>query len=282
MRTPRHASALLLALFLAMPLTAFAQHLTGRRIERGNIAEGPLELVGLEIGGQPTHINGPVIADRDWLKSLRLDFKNNHDRTIVYMSVEFEIARAGKMEYPQRLGIRFGKRPGDANDTRDPKTVERLAPGKTKRLAFSDESWDFLVKFMKENEVDDIEKVEMFVNLIIFDDGTAWGKGGHLMRQDPKNPESWMVVGMWADRSTSSLRRMDGGPPGDPPTQPPRSQSPPQNVSPTVETRAGRPASVTDCRAVRVTAAEIFDLQSGRGRQRRTRARSGVAASSCA
>lgn len=219
MRIPRYKSALLLALFLAMPLTAFAQHLKGRSIEWGNITQGPVELTGLEIGGQPTLINGPVIADRDWLKSLRLDFKNNHDRAIVYMTVELEIAPAGKMQYPLRLPIRFGKRPGDANDTRNPKTVEKLTPKKTKRLAVSDEMNDFLVKYMKENEVDDIEKVEMFVEIIIFDDGTAWGKGGHLMRQDPKNPGHWVVVGMWADRSISSLRRMYGDPPGGPPTQ---------------------------------------------------------------
>jgi hypothetical protein len=227
-RLPCHKSSLpLLTLILATSLTASAQHLKSRTVERAE-SEGPVAVTGLEIDGQPGLPNGPVVAGKDWLKSLRLDIKNNHDTAIVYMSVELEIAPTGKMQHPLRLPIHFGRRPGNANDTRDPKAVEKLAPKKMKRLAIEGYMYDFLVKYMKENGVNDIERVQMYVEIIIFDDGTAWGKGGHLMRQDPKNPDRWVVGGMWVDRSISSLRRMYGSPP----PQPPQRQPPAQNTSP--------------------------------------------------
>jgi len=166
-----------------------------------------VEIAGLEIRGQPALVNGPVVADKDWLKSLNLDFKNNHDRTIVYMTVELEVAPAGRMQHPLRLPIRFGKRPGEASDTRDPRTVEKLAPKKTKRLAISEYMYDFLLKYMKEKEVDDIGKVQLFIHFVVFDDGTAWSNG-YLMHQDPKNPDRWLVEGPWVNRRISSLGKM--------------------------------------------------------------------------
>jgi hypothetical protein len=78
---------------------------------------------------------------------------------------------------------------------------------------------------MKEKEIEDVDKVKMHVEFIIFEDGVAWSKG-QTMRQDIKNPDTWWIDGLWINRRISSLKNRYGGQGSDlPPTtrQPPYS-----------------------------------------------------------
>lgn len=189
--------------FLCMtPSLVHTQNLKNRIVERTEV-ETPVEIVSLEVEGRPGHINNIVVAGKDWLKSLKLDFKNTHDKSIVYMEVELEIAPTGKMDIPLRLPIMFGKRPSAHKDKQESKTLSKLAPNKMKKLALSEEMSNFLINYMREKEIEDIDKVKVYIEFIVFEDGVGWSKG-HAMRQDSKNPDKWVVDGLWINRRISS------------------------------------------------------------------------------
>jgi hypothetical protein len=207
-------------------LLAQSQHLKERTVEQAGV-EGPVEIVNLEIEGRPTRFNDRIIAGKDWLKTLKLEFKNLHDKSIVHLRAELEIAPTGKMEVPLRLALTFGVRPGVPGAEQAAKTLKKLAPNNTKKLSLSEETSDFLLRYMKEQEIEDIDKVKVYVEFIVFDDGGGWSKG-HTMRQDTKNPGTWWVDGLWRDRPISSLKNRHGVPGGDPP---PKRQYSSQTVS---------------------------------------------------
>jgi hypothetical protein len=199
---------MLLAFLCTAVLFAQAQNLKHRTVEQAAF-EGPVEITGLEIEGHPARFNDSVFAGKDWLKSLKLEFKNIHDKSIVYMEVELEIAPTGKMDIPLRMPLTFGVRPSVPMAELDAKALRKLAPNKTNKLALSKYMSDFLDNYMRENDIEDIGKVKVHVEFIIFEDGVAWSKG-HIMRQDIKNPYTWWVDGLWVNRRISSLKNRYG------------------------------------------------------------------------
>lgn len=178
-----------LCLFLLAP--AHSQSYKSRVVEKAG-SDAPVEIVDLSIEGQTANPAVPVLADKDWLKSLSLNVKNSHSKSIVCIEIELEVARAGDMKYPLRLPITFGQRPSGPEETRRRRASEKLAQGKTKRLSVSDDTYNFLVNFMSENRVEDIETVRVFVEFVVFDDDTAWSKG-HLMHRNPNRHDEWVA-----------------------------------------------------------------------------------------
>jgi hypothetical protein len=70
--------------------------------------------------------------------------------------------------------------------------------------------------------------VKVYVEFIVFEDGIGWSKG-HTMRQDTKNPDKWVVDGLWIKRPISSLKNRYGKPRNGPPLS--KSQYPSQAIS---------------------------------------------------
>lgn len=214
-RTTLYKLTMLLAFSCTAAFFVQAQNLKHRTVEQAEV-DAPVEVVSVEIEGNPARFNDRIMAGKDWLKSLKLEFKNTHDKAIVYIGVELEIAPTGKMDLPLRLSLRFGVKPGVPGAEQAAKTLKKLAPNKTKKLAVSEETSEFLLRYMKEQEIEDIDKVKVYVEFIVFEDGVGWSKG-HTMRQDMKNPGTWWVDGLWKDRPISSLKNRYGGPGGGPP-----------------------------------------------------------------
>ncbi|HEX8424395.1 MAG TPA: hypothetical protein VF634_13340, partial [Pyrinomonadaceae bacterium] len=167
---------MLLAFSCTLGLFVQAQKLKERSVEQAAF-EGPVEIVSLELGGHPARFNDRVLAGKDWLKTLKLEFKNLHDKSIVYIEVELEIALTGKMDLPLRLPLSFGVRPNVPMAELDAKTLKKLAPNNTKKLAVSKYMSDFLDNYMKEQEIEDIDQVKVYVEFIIFEDGVGWANG---------------------------------------------------------------------------------------------------------
>jgi hypothetical protein len=218
---------MLLVFFCTTALFVQAQNLKHRTVEQAAF-EGPVEIMSLEIEGNPARFNDSVFAGKDWLKSLKLEIKNLHDKSIVYMEVELEIAPTGKMSIPLRVPLTFGVRPRRPIAELDAKALRKLTPNKTNKLALSKYMSDFLDNYMRENDIEDIGKVKVHVEFIIFEDGVAWSKG-QTMRQDIKNPDTWWVDGLWINRRVSSLKNRYGGEESDPP--PPKRQPSSQAIA---------------------------------------------------
>lgn len=195
---------------LLVSLLAYAQDKKSRVVKEQHY-EGPVEIVGLSIQGQTANFLKEISAGKDWLKTLTLNIKNNHNKSIVHMEVGLEIAKAGKMDYPLLLSINFGQMPPTAEENQPLKLLKKVAPNSTKKLSLSESSYNFLVNYMRENQVDDIDEVEVSIQFVLFDDDTAWSKG-HLMRRDPNNPNNWVVDGVWLNGGASFFKTFDNKP----------------------------------------------------------------------
>ncbi len=50
--------------------------------------------------------------------------------------------------------------------------------------------------FIKENEIDEIEHVDVRYAFVLFEDSRVWSLS-HEMRQDSENLRLWKVIGIW-------------------------------------------------------------------------------------
>lgn len=189
----------ILTIFLLIPLFCYGQEKI-RIVEKALTSNEPIELVNLKVKDKPFDAENQVLADKDWLNKLNLKLKNTSDKTIVYIRLELEITRLGKMQYPLRLPLEFGQIPSITSSENAKVSglniSERVTPGKTVKVSLQPKFYDFLLQFMQENEIEDIERVKVFFEFIVFDNGTAWSKG-YEMRRNLKNPNQWDVVGDW-------------------------------------------------------------------------------------
>ena len=179
----------------ALP-SAHTQGGRGRVVE-SSAGEGPVEFVGLSVAGQKARVLDSFVAGKDWLRTLTLKFKNTRARSIVHMRVGLDIEKTGKMEYPLLIHMTLGEPPTVPSAAQASEPPERIPPNKEKELMLSESTYDFLLQYMQENQVEDIDKVKVFVDFVVFDDDIAWGRGNQVLLRDPNNPQRWLVKGIW-------------------------------------------------------------------------------------
>lgn len=176
---------------LLLTLFCFGQERI-RQIEKKNTRNEPIELINSEVGNKVSNTENQVLADKDWLRNLKLNLKNISNKRIVYIEVELEIEPVGKMQHPLRLPIKFGKLPSltNINDANS----EVIRQNEYIKVSLKPYILDSLVQFMQKNEIAEIERVKVFFEFVVFDDGTAWSKG-QQMRRNPTNGNQWDVIG---------------------------------------------------------------------------------------
>ncbi len=87
------------SLILLLSLLCYGQ-VKVRKIEKRSTKNEPIELVSAEVGDLPFNNENQVLADKSWLKNLKLNVKNISGKTIVYMKVNLEISAQGKCNIP--------------------------------------------------------------------------------------------------------------------------------------------------------------------------------------
>ncbi len=187
-----------LSIFLLFSLFSYGQEKV-RTVEKASSSNGLLELVNLKVGEKIFDTENQVLAEKNWLKTLNFSLKNTSDKTMMHVGLELEIERTGKMKLPLRLPITFGQMPLkelSLNSKITPETTRTLKPNESATVSLKSKHYDALLRFMQENEIEDIARVKVFFEFIVFQDGTAWSKG-HEMRQNPDNPNRWDVIGVW-------------------------------------------------------------------------------------
>lgn len=167
-----------------------------RTVNKITTKDEPIALIGSEVGSKVFNPENQILAGQDWLQYLKLDLKNISNKTIIYMKVELKIERQGRMEYPLRLPLFFGKQPDNSSlspNLRDTSQVELLKPGESVKLSLKPNYINASTKFLRENGIEDIENVKIFFELVLFDDGTGWAKGNQL-RRNAKNNNQFEVI----------------------------------------------------------------------------------------
>ena len=121
---------------------------------------------------------------QDWLKRLSIEVESVAAKPIVYIELNLNFpetrASGNLMSFPIRVGVR-----PDLNVPRDNKPF-RLLPNEKVTILVADQ-YDHLVQFVeRRNPMRTINKIQLEIGFIIFEDGTAWH--GDFMKPDPSKP----------------------------------------------------------------------------------------------
>jgi hypothetical protein len=150
-----------------------------------------LEFSELKTGQKSRKFGESFSEDDDWLKKLSFKLKNISDKPIVYLSVNVNFPETrltgNLMSYP----VSFGQRP-DSKYKQHNKAMT-LIHGETLEVSLDKEK-DRIYKYLSERQpIELIQKVELEVYFVIFEDKTAWVAGA-FQRQDPNNPDRYVPI----------------------------------------------------------------------------------------
>ena len=193
-----------LSLFIGFLLCHFASVADAqeklRIIQEAEQEDSPVVFVSRHVGDKTfdrSHRNRHgITAGNNWLSELSLDVKNVSNKNVTYIDLQLAIPKSGKMELNGwQVRFIFGNRVASAvtanKDSSSP--LELLKPGDVVKLKMSDVVRTKLEDYLKKYDAEDIEKVNMDIRVVHFDDGTGWSLGVEL-RQDPLNPNIWRPV----------------------------------------------------------------------------------------
>jgi hypothetical protein len=146
----------------------------------------PVE-VSISIGNTQPHEK--LVGDNNWLDHLIVQAKNRSGKTVRYLEVKMLIPNANP-EAPQlSLPFIYG------HPYPKSKEMESLKTGATVNLRGSRTRCEEAKKQLARirHSPYSTSDLKTSVNVVIFDDGTAWFLG-KLHHQDPNNPTRWLVT----------------------------------------------------------------------------------------
>jgi hypothetical protein len=145
----------------------------------------------LKVAQRDLKLDEDFDAESEWVKNLSFKLENTSDKRIVFLRVNVNFPETrltgDLMSYP----INFGRRPGSKIKTKNPPML--LKPGETLEISLEEEK-DRIYKFVNERQpIETIQKVELEIGFIIFEDKTAWS-AGTFKQQDPDNPDRYIPI----------------------------------------------------------------------------------------
>jgi hypothetical protein len=180
---------------LCLPTTR-AQPSKERLIQRlENDENEPVTITDIKVNGQKVSFGKSFIAPDDWLRTLVISMKNKSSKRILFLN--FDVF----LRYPQgskdQLATFSQPSFGNAALQRKPPSPSEqligLAPGESVEVHLSDRQFSDFQKFLGDLRVPaSIDKVELKIGRVIFEDDTMWSGG--IFRRDPGNPSNWSNV----------------------------------------------------------------------------------------
>jgi hypothetical protein len=163
-----------------------------KQIDKFLYENEPVEVVNVEAGKDALDFGRTFKNDKDWLKGFSITFKNKSDRTIVYFKVAMDFPETKSSGNILRFPLTYGVRGKSTNQDARAKPVK---PEEFFDLTLSDEKFESLKTILaRRQELDSLTKLDVFIEFILFDDGTAWS-GGNFLVPDPADPNKHYPVG---------------------------------------------------------------------------------------
>lgn len=167
-----------------------------------------IAVTDLKVNGRPVSFGQKFDADDDWLKGLIISVRNKSNKIILFVSIGLRFPRSpGSPEKISVSDIPYGNR---ELLTRSPIAEERLigiAPGETGDVQLTPSRFDDLRVFLAGTGYpSSIEKVNLRLDRVIFEDDTMWD-GSSLLYRDPKDPSRWNAKPSGATKTRSPDRK---------------------------------------------------------------------------
>ena len=171
-------------------LTVYAQN-EKKIIKLAYSIKPQVKFTEVKVGQQDRKLDESFNAEAEWVKNLSFKLESISDKPIVFLQVNVNFPETRASGNLISYGVSFGQRPGLKLRNSKPML---LMPGETLEVSLEMEK-DKIYKFVNERQpIESIQKVELEIGFIIFEDKTAWTAGSFL-RQDPNNPNRYNHIG---------------------------------------------------------------------------------------
>lgn len=162
-----------------------------KTIKLADTIKPQLKFTEIKVGQQNQKFDESFNADPDWVKNLSFKLESISNKPIVFLQVNVNFPETRSSGNLMSYGLTFGQRPGIKLNQQN--NVMLLKAGETLEVNLDKEK-DKIYKFVNERQpIESIQKVELEIGFIIFEDKTAWTAGGFL-RQDPDNPRKYNPI----------------------------------------------------------------------------------------
>lgn len=157
----------------------------------------PLVITGIKVNGQSVSFEKTFVADDNWLRGLVISVKNTSDKRILFTSVRLVFPRdAHSKDQVSIYDLSYGN---DQLMMREPSPSERLLgimPDGTTDLRLTVQDFVDLQKFLVGTGYSsDIERVNLRIGHVIFEDDTMWYTGA-VLRRDSNDSAKWVNVNL--------------------------------------------------------------------------------------
>jgi hypothetical protein len=176
-----------------------------RVLNKKFIPKEPVEIVEVKSKGSKIKFGAAFITGEDWVKGLTLKVKNRSEKSIVYLSIDLRVDGTTVPRRRSAVTLSYGSRPTGQN-VLEPSSLRPIAPGENVEITLTDALYDDLRSLVQQDGSDlsrALDRAELKIDFIIFDDNSAWGNG-RTLRRDPTNPDKWNVVNAEPNVSVNS------------------------------------------------------------------------------
>jgi hypothetical protein len=166
-----------------------------KRLSKGivlrKIEDDPVRITSMKVGGTARRFDEEFDDSDDWLRKLSIEIENKWNKSIIHLSVALSFPETESSGNRMTFPVALGNRPG----SRSPAKRENLSlsPGDKLVINMAD-YYEWLSQFLRSrHSMSQINKVEIQVELAVFDDKTAWGRGT-FFAEDPYKPGRYIPV----------------------------------------------------------------------------------------
>ncbi|MDT4895696.1 MAG: hypothetical protein QOH25_773 [Acidobacteriota bacterium] len=191
--------SIIVALLLVATSTIGLMHQRQERIiEKQSFSNEPVKITAVKTKKGAVKVGEKFNDESDWFKGLKVIVENVSDKPVTYIRVGLLFPRPNNngttQEYPYGESLDYGVDPFSPEGSEISNQAKAIAPGKSIELVMPDEVYSGTKALLKELEFpESIKRIELTVETVGFEDGTAWS-GGQLWRRDQNAPRGWSPV----------------------------------------------------------------------------------------
>lgn len=188
------SGVMLVALMVCAFHSSVAQQPKERVITRLPVEQNePIAITDIKVNDRSVSFDKKFSADDEWLRSLVVSVKNESDKPIRFASIQLQFPRpAGSQAKMSIEDIYYGFWALQMRAPTPEMPLTGITPGDSVEMRLSSQQYVDLRNFLTATGFpQSIERVDMRINHVIFEDDTMWSRGNYL-RRDARDPSSWI------------------------------------------------------------------------------------------
>jgi hypothetical protein len=185
---------LVVAMFVACIAHSAAAQPSERIIKRLPVEKSsPIEITDVKVEGQSVSFDKAFMAGDDWLRGLVISIRNKSDKVILFASLRLQFPRpAGSEERISVYNLYWGNWGLQIQPRKPGEQLVVMKPGDSDEIKLSAQQFTDLRDFLSMTHYPfSIERVDLSIAPIIFDDDSMW-YAGDISRRAPNDPATWI------------------------------------------------------------------------------------------